>query len=199
MAWIVDSASRPIAISDSPAVTTRLVPSRSTKRADSGATIIIVSACGISRMPAWSGVYPCTSCQYCVIRNIEPNSAKNVERDRAARRREPRVAEHAHVEHRVGGVLLPAHEPDEGDGGDHERGHDDVARPALLGSLDDAEQQRRQPDDRQDRAERVESGLLGVARLRNDEGAEDERRERRSGCSPRTPSSTRSARATGRR
>ena len=35
--------------------TTRFVPSRSTKRADSGATTIIVTAYGSSRMPASSG------------------------------------------------------------------------------------------------------------------------------------------------
>src|SRR5918993_1727548 len=40
----------------SPNVTTRLVPKRSTNRADSGATVIIVRANGIMRTPAASGL-----------------------------------------------------------------------------------------------------------------------------------------------
>ncbi len=42
-------------ISARPASTTRLVPTFSTTRAESGATIIIVAACGSRRTPASSG------------------------------------------------------------------------------------------------------------------------------------------------
>ena len=45
-----------MATSSRPAATTRLVPTRSTKRADSGATIIIVRANGTIRTPAPSGL-----------------------------------------------------------------------------------------------------------------------------------------------
>ena len=41
---------------DRPTVTTSFVPWRSTIRADSGATTIIVRANGSIRMPAWSGL-----------------------------------------------------------------------------------------------------------------------------------------------
>src|SRR3954468_6097422 len=77
-AWMNDSDTNPVPTTASPVVTTALVPTRSTIRADSGAVIIITVAKGSIRTPACSGVYPCTNCQYCVNKNIEPNRAKNV-------------------------------------------------------------------------------------------------------------------------
>ncbi len=51
-----DSAIRAPVMIKRPAVTTRLVPARSTNRADSGATTIIVIANGTIRTPACRGV-----------------------------------------------------------------------------------------------------------------------------------------------
>ena len=51
----MDSTSIDNEIVDNPIVTTRLVPRRSTSRADIGAVTIIVIAYGMSRTPASSG------------------------------------------------------------------------------------------------------------------------------------------------
>ena len=51
-----DSNARAEATISRPVVTTRFVPRRSTTRADSGATTIIVRAKGIIRTPAPSGL-----------------------------------------------------------------------------------------------------------------------------------------------
>src|SRR6266536_3088454 len=59
-----------------PLVTTTFVPTRSTIRALSGATTIIVSANGRSRTPACNGEYPNTNCKYCVKRKMTPNIVK---------------------------------------------------------------------------------------------------------------------------
>ena len=88
---------------------------------------------------------------------------------------ERRVPEEAHVEHRLVDVQLPEHERDEHDGGDRERGERRGARPAVVGRLDEAVDERDDADDREHRADRVELRLLGVARLRHEEPAGDER------------------------
>ena len=56
VAWMNDSDSSAAAMISRPAVTTRFVPTRSTTRADSGATTIIVRAYGIIRTPAPRGL-----------------------------------------------------------------------------------------------------------------------------------------------
>ena len=61
-----------------PVPTTALVPTRSTTRGDIGATTSITSDIGNMRIPACRAEKPSTVCRYWVIRNIEPNMAKNV-------------------------------------------------------------------------------------------------------------------------
>src|SRR4051812_6208474 len=61
-----------------PVPTTALVPTRSTTRGDMGATTSMTSDIGNIRMPAWRAEKPSTVCKYWVMRNIEPNMAKNV-------------------------------------------------------------------------------------------------------------------------
>src|SRR5581483_6471921 len=63
---------------NSPPVTTRLVPTRSTTRGANGAQPMIPTATGAVSIPALSGEYPSTNWKYCVSRNVEPNRAKNV-------------------------------------------------------------------------------------------------------------------------
>ena len=107
---MVDSTSIDTEMVDSPMVTTRLVPSRSTSRADSGAVTIIVIAYGISRTPACSGAVAVHELP--VLRHQEQRAEQREERqrDRRVRRREPWVLEEAHVEHRVIGAPLPGDE-----------------------------------------------------------------------------------------
>ena len=75
--------------------TTRLVPTRSTKRADSGATIIIVA--GVRHQPDAGLERRVPVDELPVLRHQEhrPEQGEEHQRDRAAGRREARVAEHA--------------------------------------------------------------------------------------------------------
>ena len=85
---------------------------------------------------------------------------------------ERRVPEEAHVEHRLVDVQLPEHEEREARCRDaRTRSTCLGAPPPVVGRLDQAVDERRDPDDREDRAERVEAALLGVARLRHEEPA----------------------------
>ena len=76
---------------------------------------------------------------------------------------ERRVAEVAHVEHRLVDVQLPPHERGEGDHAERERGERLAIRPAVVGRLDQPVDERGDPDDRQHRADGIELGLLGIA------------------------------------
>ena len=62
-----------IAGSSNPVIS--LVPNRSTRRAEFGASNKMAADCGIRMAPARSGEKPCTDWMYCVIRNTVPNRA----------------------------------------------------------------------------------------------------------------------------
>jgi hypothetical protein len=68
---------RPTVTSSSPVPTTNLVPTFDTKRALSGANVIMHAAIGRKRRPVSHAEYPSTNWKYCVMRNVEPNIAKN--------------------------------------------------------------------------------------------------------------------------
>src|SRR5438067_1098249 len=61
-----------------PATTTRFVPTFCTKRGARGAASINPSATGVSIAAAFNGEYPCTNWKYCVSKNVDATSAKNV-------------------------------------------------------------------------------------------------------------------------
>ena len=103
------------------------------------------------------------------------------QRDRRRRRREPRVAKEAHVEHGVGRVRSPSTGTARGTPTPAAMADDDTTRaPAHVGALDDAVEEAAERDDREHRTDRVEPPLLGVARVGDEEVAEHDGRRCRS-------------------
>ena len=111
---------------------------------------------------------------------LDEEEHRAVERERregqdARRGGESRIAEHAQVDHRLGGVHLPEGERAQQHHREPEGDHDVGRQPALLGRLDDGVEQRHQREDREQRAQWVQRPVVGVARCRDEEVAEHER------------------------
>ncbi len=73
----------------SPAATTTLVPIRATSLALTGAATISAAATGRRQAPDSSAEYPSTNCRYWLMKNIDPNIAKNtsvIDTDAAVKR-----------------------------------------------------------------------------------------------------------------
>ena len=92
-----------------------------------------------------------------------PNKQEVDEGHREACGGEPRVAEDREIEHGVRAAQLDGHERRQRGHSHRERREDLGARPAVVGTLDDAEHQRHQTDEREQRAHRVGSPGVGVA------------------------------------
>ena len=129
----------------------------------------------------------------------EPEQAEERQRDRAARRGEPGVAEQPHVEHRVRPPRLPP-----GEDRQHRQRAADPAdgrgrSPAMRRRLDDRPGQQRDPDDREQRAERVEPACLAGPWTRAAAAVRRSARRPRPAPTRRTPTTRRSAPAAPRR
>ena len=99
-------------------------------------------------------------------------------RDRERRRLradERRPAEQREVDHRRAVARLRREEHGERDHGDDEQHDDQAARPAVVVTFDQREDQGEQPDRERDHARRVEPAVLRIARLVQLAHAEDDR------------------------
>ena len=177
----VRKARKPAVTINSPPATTRLLPKRCTQTLLSGAATMIVTACGSRTAPALIVEYPSTDCRYCVIRNSVPNSEKNaiVIAPLAALNR----GFWKKCMLSIGLDVCSSHSRNVTSRRDTDReaGEHVGCGPAVRRCLDHRPQERRQSGDGQQRTERVEPRRRRIARLGNEQVAEDETRGSRSG------------------